>query len=81
MMGLAMVNSKNGSDQLAMGAATAAVCIAQTLHELDARILPRLRANVDDWYQTLSDRGDHDAAKVVYMFARALRDHEIFPNP
>jgi hypothetical protein len=44
----------------------------------DTGFLLRLREHVDDWYQTLNDRGDDRAASVV--FERALEDKELFPE-
>ena len=75
-----MAGPKNDASQTTMGAAALAVCIAQTLHELDARFLERLKTNAEAMYHHLADRNDAEAAKFVYVFGLALQDKDLFPK-
>lgn len=68
------MNSETNSeqDQLKMGAAVIGICIAQILAETDPQIALRLHDRALLWYEQLTNRGNVQAAEMVYMFASAI---------
>ena len=58
-----------------------ALFIAQALHERDPNIAESINFAAGKAYNRLRQRGEKEAAEIVYRFGRALLDHSLFPPP
>lgn len=67
-----MNGETNDLDQVKMGAAVVGLCIAQVLTESDPALALRLRERALLWHEQLANRGNGQAAEIVYMFASAV---------
>ena len=75
-----MADPKTDAFATMSGAAVLAVCIAQTLHERDARFLEALKTNVEELHHLFSERGDADTSKLLYAFGLSLENRDLFPR-
>ena len=75
-----MADPKTDAFATMSGAAAHAICIAQTLHERDAKFLEALKTNVEEFQRFFSELGDADTSKLLYAFGISLENHELFPR-
>ena len=58
-----------------------ALCIVQGLHERDPALAQNINFAAAKAYNRLVERGENEAAEIVYRFGRALLDNQLFPEP